>query len=190
MAISSNGLAGLKPGVVDNAAARPSSPFEGQMVYEKDIDMLAIWNGTAWRYIAATTPTNGTVLQIVNATTSTQTANSTGTYIDTTLTVTITPKSSTSKIFVAVNQSLYIDTAAGGAVIKLVRDSTVLQTQIDPTFNVAGRGVGNVSFLYLDSPATTSATTYKTTFALTGGATIYTQINNNFANITAFEISA
>ena len=51
MAISSNGLAGLKPGVVDNAAARPSSPFEGQLVYEKDVDMLAIWNGTEWGYI-------------------------------------------------------------------------------------------------------------------------------------------
>jgi len=51
MAISSNGLAGLKPGVIDNAAARPSSPFEGQLVYEKDIDMLAIWNGTEWGYI-------------------------------------------------------------------------------------------------------------------------------------------
>ena len=51
MAISSAGVAGLKPGVVDNAAARPSSPFEGQLVYEKDVDMLAIWNGTEWGYI-------------------------------------------------------------------------------------------------------------------------------------------
>ena len=51
MAISSAGVAGLKPGVIDNAAARPSSPFEGQLVYEKDIDMLAIWNGTEWGYI-------------------------------------------------------------------------------------------------------------------------------------------
>jgi hypothetical protein len=48
MAISSNGLAGLKPGVVDNAAARPSSPFEGQMIYQKDTDAVLVWNGTAW----------------------------------------------------------------------------------------------------------------------------------------------
>ena len=34
------------------------------------------------------------------------------TYADTTLTVTITPQSTTSKIFVAVNQIFYINTAA------------------------------------------------------------------------------
>ena len=48
MAISSNGLAGLKPGVVDNTASRPSAPFEGQMIFQKDTDQLLIWNGTAW----------------------------------------------------------------------------------------------------------------------------------------------
>jgi hypothetical protein len=48
MAISSAGVAGLKPGVVDNAAARPSSPFEGQMIFQKDTDQLLVWNGTAW----------------------------------------------------------------------------------------------------------------------------------------------
>ena len=48
MAISSAGVAGLKPGVVDNAAARPSSPFEGQMIYQKDTDAVLVWNGTAW----------------------------------------------------------------------------------------------------------------------------------------------
>ena len=48
MAISSNGLAGLKPGVVDNTASRPSAPFEGQMIFQKDTDQLLVWNGTAW----------------------------------------------------------------------------------------------------------------------------------------------
>jgi hypothetical protein len=48
MAISSNGLAGLKPGVVDSTATRPSSPFEGQVIFQKDTDQLLVWNGTAW----------------------------------------------------------------------------------------------------------------------------------------------
>ena len=48
MAISSAGVAGLKPGVVDNAAARPSSPFEGQAIYQKDTDEVLYYNGTAW----------------------------------------------------------------------------------------------------------------------------------------------
>jgi hypothetical protein len=48
MAISSNGLAGLKPGVVDNTAARPSSPFEGQAIYQKDTDQVLFYDGSAW----------------------------------------------------------------------------------------------------------------------------------------------
>ena len=48
MAISSAGVAGLKPGVVDSTATRPSSPFEGQMIFQKDTDQLLVWNGSAW----------------------------------------------------------------------------------------------------------------------------------------------
>ena len=188
MAISSN-TTGLRPGVC-TSTTRPTSPYEGQMIYETDTDMVAIWNGTAWRYVSATTPTNGTVLQVVTATTTTQTSSSSATYIDTTLAVSITPKSSTSKIFVLVNQTIYHDTAGGNTSVRLVRNSTTLQDQFDPTYNAGSAGIGNVSFLYLDSPSTTSATTYKTTFARrTGTGTCTVQVNTNPANITVMEIA-
>jgi len=38
----------IQPGVIDNAAARPASPFEGQTIFQKDTDQLLVWNGTAW----------------------------------------------------------------------------------------------------------------------------------------------
>lgn len=38
----------IQPGVIDNAAARPASPFEGQCIFQKDTDQLLVWNGTAW----------------------------------------------------------------------------------------------------------------------------------------------
>lgn len=38
----------IKPGVIDNTAARPASPFEGQVIFQKDTDQLLVWNGTAW----------------------------------------------------------------------------------------------------------------------------------------------
>jgi hypothetical protein len=38
----------IRPGVIDNTAARPASPFEGQMVYQKDTDETLVWSGTAW----------------------------------------------------------------------------------------------------------------------------------------------
>ena len=35
-------------GVIPNAAARPASPYEGQMIYQADIDAVLVWNGSAW----------------------------------------------------------------------------------------------------------------------------------------------
>jgi hypothetical protein len=44
----------IKPGVIDNTAARPASPYEGQVIFQKDTDQLLVWNGTAWVMIADT----------------------------------------------------------------------------------------------------------------------------------------
>ena len=38
----------IKPGVIDNAAARPASPYEGQVIFQKDTDQLLVWNGSVW----------------------------------------------------------------------------------------------------------------------------------------------
>jgi len=38
----------IKPGVVDTSANRPASPYEGQVIFQKDTDQLLVWNGTAW----------------------------------------------------------------------------------------------------------------------------------------------
>lgn len=42
-------------GVIPNAAARPASPYEGQMVYQQDTDAVLVWNGTAWVITGITT---------------------------------------------------------------------------------------------------------------------------------------
>ena len=131
------------------------------------------------------------VLQVVSATTSTSVSASIVAYVDTNLTVTITPQSATSKIFVMVNQSLFVDTAANESNYRLLRNGTAMQTQKSPAFSSAGTVVGQGVFMYLDSPATTSPVTYKTQIAIALGAgLIYANVNNNPANITVFEISA
>jgi hypothetical protein len=38
----------IKPGVIDNAAARPASPYEGQMIYQKDTNQILAYDGTSW----------------------------------------------------------------------------------------------------------------------------------------------
>ena len=90
------------------------------------------------------------------------------------MTVNITPTATTSKVLVQVNQNILtdIDTELGNSKIKLLRDST---TAIDFTTNIArveanGSSAvkfGNLTtFSFLDSPSTTSETTYKTQGAI------------------------
>jgi hypothetical protein len=131
------------------------------------------------------------ILQVVQGNYNTITTSTSTTYADTGLSVTITPQSATSKIFVMVNQSLYIDTPVTEIGFRLVRASTTLDTQLAPVFASDSRIVGAGIFTYLDSPATTSATTYKTQFARASGAgVVYSCINSNLAHITLFEVSA
>lgn len=42
---------GLRPGVC-TSTSRPSTPFDGQVIYETDTDNALVWNGTAWVYLA------------------------------------------------------------------------------------------------------------------------------------------
>ena len=199
MAISNNST-GLRPGVC-TSTTRPTAPYEGQMIYETDTDMVAIWNGTAWRYVSATTPTNGTVLQVVTATHSTAATNSTTTYADTGLTAIITPKSSSSKVLVLVNHSgceKSAGDAGNGLNIQLHRQvgagsfSNVYQVIKDCGFtNSALRMFFNASNVFLDTPSSTSALTYKTMFAnRVAASTVEVQTSSSSSFITLMEIAA
>jgi hypothetical protein len=143
----------------------------------------------------------GKVLQVVSATTATEASSSSTSYADTNLTATITPTASTSKILVLVSQNgCYKDSGnAGNSLrIKLLRGSTDLVLFADGLgyTGVADGNIVSASANYLDNPATTSATTYKTQFAnfsasslvkvqnsMTGGSTC-------FSTITLMEIGA
>jgi hypothetical protein len=147
-----------------------------------------------------TNKTAGTVLQVVS-TTKTNTFSSTSTsFVDITgFSVSITPTNSSSKILVFGHI-----TASAGIILvisgfaQLVRDSTAIG---NGAYGIAVNSVGNndfttqFSFNYLDSPATTSATTYKIQFKGDTGTTWYINrpVNRDFAcssTITAMEIAA
>jgi hypothetical protein len=147
---------------------------------------------------ATTQASAGKVLQVVNATTSTETSTSTSTYVDTNLTATITPLFATSKILVIVSQNgLCKQVNETNVQVKLLRASTLL-AYIDSgaafTNTTTVNNAGGISISYLDSPATTSATTYKTQFASRGNnAVVYVQYGYGTAttsSITLMEISA
>jgi hypothetical protein len=116
----------------------------------------------------------GKVLQVVEGTTTSYSTNSTTTYADTNLSATITPSATTSKILVIVAQAgCGHDANNGGAYYRLVRGSTAIATVGDGIYgyssvNVNGRRGYSLAITCLDSPSTTSATTYKTQFANDG----------------------
>lgn len=138
--------------------------------------------------------TAGKVLQVVNATYSTSTSSSTGAHADTGLTASITPKFNTSKVLVIVNQSGVQKINDTSVNLKLVRGSTLLADFgifTAGTSSTTEMDVGSSAFNYLDSPATTSSTTYKTTFASRSGtASVAVQYLSAVSSITLMEIAA
>ena len=138
------------------------------------------------------------VLQVVAGTPQTaEVSNSTTTAADTGLTATITPQSNTSKILVLVNQAACIKSSGdtqNGINLYLLRGASTIQTfaYVGLYTNTLVQNRGNFSTVYLDSPATTAATTYKTQFAnFTAAASVSVQAGNIAAStIILLEISA
>jgi hypothetical protein len=142
----------------------------------------------------------GNILQVVNGTYSTVTSSSSGTYADTGLSATITPTSASSKILVLVNLNGVLKTTNDTSVgAKLVRGSTDILT-----FEGSGAGDGTASTrsaassstCFLDSPATTSSTTYKVQFR-SNSSNASVSINSNAggsslttSTITLIEVAA
>jgi hypothetical protein len=136
----------------------------------------------------------GSVLQVVSASTSTQVSSASTARVDTGLTATITPTKNTSTILVVTSCRIYCATSSVGVCssnVQLLRGATTLQTRnrygLPDVINV---GAGDqFSTSYLDSPATTSATTYKVTFNRgNGNAAVYAQLDSDMSTITLMEI--
>ena len=143
----------------------------------------------------------GHVIQVVQGSTNTNTyIIGTTTYTDTTLTASITPKSTNSKILVTINQCFYADRDSDGLAVKLriLRDSTTVYENDALFATVESGSIAQVKFgglttvSYLDSPSTTSAVTYKTQGAPTttlNNAFVRFQSADQYSFITLMEIA-
>jgi len=230
MPITLNGTTGEVPASW-TTATRPASPTAGQTGYNTTTLQMETYNGSAWvigtsattqgtssQYLksagagaaptwsALTLPT-GSILQVVS-TTKTDTfssATTAGTYVDITgLSVSITPSSATSKIFVVFAIGATGTNTSQDIMFRLVRNSTnIAIADSGPTYTttVAVRSLNaeltsTPTMFYLDSPATTSATTYKITGSTSGGGTLVVnkrQSDTSFgavSTITVMEVAA
>jgi hypothetical protein len=137
------------------------------------------------------------ILQVVYAEYSTQVNSSTTTFADTGLTASITPSSTSSKILIIANQNGVTKTLTdigNGTNLRLNRGATAIQSfgiNVGTTGSAINlEGLTSMG-LYLDSPATTSATTYKTQFAnRTAASLVAVQTNSATSSMILMEISA
>jgi hypothetical protein len=139
----------------------------------------------------------GKVLQVVTANYGTAVINSTTTFADTGLSATITPAAASSKVLVFVSHTdSYRTGVDSGLKLRLMRDSTEVATNGttgDLQAGFSSTMIFTTTLMYLDSPSTTSATTYKTQLAnFTATASVRTNFNSTAgtSQIVLMEIGA
>ena len=141
--------------------------------------------GLKW---AAPAGGGGKVLQVLNTTLDSPVSTSSASAVSTTLSQAITPSATTSKVLIEVNLNGLLTTGAG-ARYYLYKNGSLLKN-ISSTSNViTGR-----SLTYLDSPATTSATTYAVFFSTASGTAYvndyFVSSGDTISAITTSEIGA
>jgi|TARA_B100001093_G_scaffold511905_1_gene580763 hypothetical protein len=119
------------------------------------------------------TAAKGSILQVVQGFTTTYTATTSTSYVDSTLTKAITPTAASSKILIQISQAcnMSVSTYNAGMYLQLVRDSSAIYTPPTQSFYFFfGSGNNSVTtkhrynFMYLDSPSYSlgATLTYKT----------------------------
>jgi hypothetical protein len=135
---------------------------------------------------------SSSVVQVKSANITASQSTTSSTFVDSTITLAITPTSASNKILVLVTVAgTRTETTDGGTKygrVKLFRGASAIQNEATPVGFYVGGGsggtliyemFGSLGLSYIDSPATTSATTYKIqykadngTFTLNGNAAI------------------
>lgn len=137
----------------------------------------------------------GSVLQVVQGTLAGSISTSSSTFVTTGLSASITPKSSSSKILILVNMAdVYTNNPGFVSCITVFRGSTNLSSgsgysQAFSYIYGAQPIQVNASFSVIDSPATTSSTTYSVQWTSISGTT-YININGQTSYIQLLEIAA
>jgi hypothetical protein len=174
---------------VNTAGSLALSQYEGGQLYFNTTSAAIFFD------LVQSAAAGGKVLQVVSATYATSTTSSSSTYADTGLTGTITPTSATSKVLVMVSQNgctkFSSDTALRLKLFKGGTEIAFFAGSAGETSSTAYIGIGGISINYLDSPATTSATTYKTQFMSQLNASgVRVQDNAALSTIILLEIGA
>lgn len=173
-------------GGVTVSATAPAGPDDGALWWDSTNGKLYLYynDGTSSQWVAtadsSTLFASGAILQVVSATKTDVFITSSTSFVDVTgVTLSVTPASTSNKVFVSFSLNLGILNGAGVGV-RLMRDSTPiavgdtgLTNQKQSTTQTYGdhqTNTHNVSMEFLDSPSTTSTTVYTLQVYTSGGA--------------------
>jgi hypothetical protein len=149
--------------------ATPSTTVEGFIWYDENDTPPApkFWDGSAFETFGG-----GKILQIVRATDSTNRSTTSTSFVDASISVTITPQNSDSAVLI-VASFLAVGAAAGNRTDYQVTDSSnnAISGAQETRFGATGVSdlIATQTLVAYATPATTSATTYKLRFKVTGG---------------------
>jgi hypothetical protein len=137
----------------------------------------------------------GSVLQVIGATTTSTTSTTSTSFVTTSLTASITPKFSTSKVLILINGGMMnFDNSGSQIRTTIYRNSTNLGSSSFGMAEYYVQSGGQVqmptSMSYLDSPATTSSTAYTMYIRSGGGQSIQFNADAVTTSITLLEIAA
>jgi len=143
---------------------------EGQLCYVESTG-LQTYNGTSW-VTWGTAPSTGAVVQVKQMQLATEFITTSTTFTDiTNLNLAITPTSASNNVLI-IWSTQGLTQGSYETCFQLVRGTTAIQQQLA---NDTDGDTYNVTTTYLDSPATTSSTTYKLQTrrsAATGGGVV------------------
>ena len=166
---------------------------EGQICYLSSTNVVQYYDGAAWATVG---PTASKIAQVVQTTFATETSTTSTSYVTTGLNLAITPTLNTSKVLILATLPVYISNGSGGGIYTIFR-GTVAGTNL---FTAAGFAKHystpnqtqiSVAGNFLDSPATTSATTYTIGFkSESASTTASAQISSTSSTLTLIEVLA
>lgn len=135
----------------------------------------------------------GSVIQVVSATFTTPFTTTSTSYVDTGISLSITPSSASSKILVFSKVPVR-HLGYGYGSIRWLRGATTVSepnTAFETGITTTGADLRIInSYMFLDSPATTSSITYKAQAVCLTADAFYIIPNNNQATVILMEIAA
>jgi len=201
MNITNSGIPVFSTSVTRDAAFGGSGEktlAEGQFAYLEDTNTTQYYDGATWLGLG------GKVAQVQTATTAASFSSSAASFTDVTgLSVSITPSAASSKVLLFATVQGSLASGSGDGVFRLVRGSTAIAEGTSGTIlngyaqvnQSTSQQMYSLAITFQDSPATTSATTYKVqVYAYVSTAYVNRRGSNTeyggFSSITAVEILA